>query len=119
MGFQQEYVLAPRACRQHHSLGYSKAHFPGRQVCHHHRQLAHQVFRLIGLLDAGEYLAVVLPITQVEHQAQKLIGAFNVLGGDDSGDTQIHFGKIFKFDGLLLNVFFRLCARRRVGRCAR
>ena len=48
MGFQQEYVLASRACRQHHALGYSKAHLPGRQVCHDDRELAHQVFRLIG-----------------------------------------------------------------------
>ena len=59
------------------------------------------------------------PVTQVEYQAQKLIGAFNVLGGDDFGDTQVHFGKIVKFDGLLLNVFFRLRVAGALAVCAR
>ena len=73
---------------QHHAFGHAELHLARRQVGHQHGQLADQLFRLVGRLDARENVAVAA-FTYIEGQAQQLAGALDVLSVDDSGDTQV------------------------------
>lgn len=68
-------------------------HFTRREVYDHHRHFPDQIFRLVGRLDAREYVAR-LAFARVERQTQQSVGTFNLFAVDNRCDPQVDFGKI-------------------------
>ena len=68
IGVQYPEVLAARPGGQHHALGNTKTHFAWLEIGHHHRELAFQIFRLVGGFDTGKHVAGL--VTDIECQLQ-------------------------------------------------
>ena len=65
---EYEQVTAARPGGQDHTFGYTKTHFAGLQVGHHHGVTTDQVCRFIGGFDTGKYSADFA--TDVERELQ-------------------------------------------------
>ena len=95
---QYPQIFATGAGCQHHTLGDAEAHLARRQIGHHHRQLALQILRCIGALDAGEDVARLT--AEIEGEAQQFLGALDVFGLFDARDAQVDLGEVVEGNGL-------------------
>ena len=72
---------------EHHAFGHAELHLARGEVGDHHGEAAHECRRVVGGLDAGEHRARVG--AEIERELQQLVGALDMLGGDDARHAQI------------------------------
>ena len=78
---------------EHHPFGNTKAHLARREVRDHDRELALQVFGLVGALDAGEDVAG-SAFTEVKREAQELRRTFDFVALDDLRHAQVDLREV-------------------------
>src|SRR5471032_1421627 len=86
---QQVDLFAARTGCHHHAFGDPEAHFARFEVGDHHGQATFKLGRVrVGALDPGEHVALL--VTDVQGQAQQLVGTFHGFGLEDQRNTQVH-----------------------------
>src|SRR5210317_152348 len=71
VGRQQEYILTARSCSKHHALGNTEAHLARCEVGHDDHVAADERFRIVGSLDTGEYIALL--VADIQRQGEKFV----------------------------------------------